>query len=804
MQLIDMQLKHNDCGVSVIKTVCNILKVDICRSHIEQHLCLDAQGSRFSDIKQFFDRHGFEAVPQLLDLNLKDEKYYNARVPFILPVEKRGRAHYVVVTGCKRGRFEILDPLENAPYHLSLGELRKYAYIADTPLSGFALKDQALVVCQRLLLEYGFEPDSVQAVVPPDRLFNKIVYFLHIRDGFGFRDTEAERSFLEDLLFNQDMAWLPRQFELLTIAGNTATVRAPVILPVRRNSQVPAVTLPGQGGARRNVFLVLYDALGRHRNNVVLFVCIALASVSFTQLYVFINQYFLDEILDLKNITVLSVFLLGLTGYFVLDFGLYIWKKWLAVAVSIKLDRLFLSSFDEKLNHFSLAFIQGYKKGDLAERLSDATKLKSFFTRYLVNILVDSAVSVYILAVLLYFDWRLTLIVLLVMGAFYLWFRCITPYLQRNEQIRFSRKSDLFSTMLEKMEGIQTLKCLGYDRAFSGKIMTDIDNLLAIQAKTQKLNVVNSGVTLLITTAAKLLLIWLLAYASAVRGMLSLGEVVTFLTLSSRVFSSLGGLLDENLTVQENAIILKRYLNFQEPGPAKACSGMPLHGPLESITIDNIFFGYHPAEPILERLSITINRGDTIRIEGRNGSGKSTLSKVLALLYPIQAGSILINGSPLKNFAADAVRKKILLVSNEDTLFNDTVLYNLTFQNSEWDERIDVFAEKLGLTGWIREMRARGSAYEISESGRNLSTGQRKKLIILRALLHPAEFVIFDEVLSGIDAASRDHIEKYLDTINDKTFIFISHEHIEHIRFNKVFAIVGKSLVTRGASGGGL
>lgn len=795
MKVIDPQLKHNDCGVSVIKTICNIFGVTLPRKHIAEHLFLDAQGSRLSDIKQFLDQHGFAAVPQLLDLNLKDAAYFKARIPFILTLERKGRSHYVVASDYKKGFFEILDPLESAPYRLSRAQLRKRARISDNRLQSFDLKDKALATCRKLLLDYGLDADSLNE--PLDHLFNKVSYFLHVRDEFGFKNAEAELNFLKDLLFNQEMDRLPRQFRQLSIAGDIATVSAPAILSIKQNLQTSAFEETCQYSETRNVFLQLYDALGGHRKNVLLFIAVALASVSFTQLYVFINQYFLDEILALKNTSVISCFVLGVIFYYCLDIGLYIWKKWLALAVSIKLDRLFLSSFDQKLNQYSLAFIQGFQKGDLTERLSDATRLKSFFTKYLVNILVDSAVSVYILVVLFCFDWGLTLIVLLVMAAFFLWFRLITPRLQRNEQIRFTRKSSFFSTMLEKIEGIQTLKALGYDRAFSGKIMADVDGLLSIQAKTQKLNIVNSVTTLVITTTAKILLIWLLAYASAVRGVLSLGEVVTFLTLSSRIFSSLGGLLDENLTVQENAIILKRYLTFQETRSAPVLPCVPFSDQLESIVMEQVSFGYHPAEPVLKNLSVTLNRGDKIRIKGKNGSGKSTLSKVLALLYPIQAGRILINGKPLEDFSPKTVKKKILLASNDDVLFNDTLLYNLTFQNDQWDERIDRFAEKLGLAAWIRKMRAQGANYRISESGRNLSTGQCKKLIILRALLHPAEFVIFDEVLSGIDDASRKHIEQYIDTIKDKTFIFISHENIDHICFNKVFSLSGKKFASR-------
>ena len=793
MQLIDTQLKHNDCGVSVVKTICNIFGVKLSRSHIERNLFLDAQGSRLSDIKDFLEQHRFEASPELLDLNVKDTQYFSSKVPFILPVDDQGRTHYVVVNGYRKGRFEILDPVRSAPCRLSLAELRKYVHISDNLLGHFAVREQSLAVCRRLLREYGFDADSLCRALAPDHLFNKITYFLYIRDEFGFKDTEAERNFLSDLLLNQDMTQVPQQFALLKIDQGTVSVKAPVILPVRGGKAAASQGHDDDTG-ERNAFLVLYDSLGGHRKNLFLFVIVALASVTFSQLYVFINQYFLDEILDLKNTSVIAPFVLALIGYKLFALGLSLWKKWLALGVSLRLDRLFLSSFDEKLNRYSLAFIQGYKKGDLAERLSDATKLKAFFTKYLVNILVDSAVSVYILAVLLYLDWQLTCIVILVMALFYVWFKNITPYLQRNEQVRFARKSDFASTMLEKMEGIQTLKCLGYDKAFSGKIIANIDSLLDIQAKTQKLNVLNSGVTSLISTAATALLIWFLAYASAGRGQLSLGEVVTFLTLSSRIFSSLGDLLDENLTVQENAIILRRYLNFQERRTDAEASCMPFAGPLESLALTDVSFGYHPAEPILNKLFITIRRGEKIRIEGRNGSGKSTLSKVMALLYPAQAGSILINGSSLHNFRKDTVREKVLLVSNEDALFNDTLLYNLTFQNAIWSPKIDDFAEKLGLEDWISRVRAQGVGYRVSESGRSLSTGQRKKVLILRALLHPAEFIIFDEVLSGIDAASRAHIERYLDTVDDKTFIFISHESINHIHFDKTYRIANKKL----------
>jgi subfamily B ATP-binding cassette protein HlyB/CyaB len=131
---------------------------------------------------------------------------------------------------------------------------------------------------------------------------------------------------------------------------------------------------------------------------------------------------------------------------------------------------------------------------------------------------------------------------------------------------------------------------------------------------------------------------------------------------------------------------------------------------------------------------------------------------------------------------------KILLVSNEDVLFNEAVAFNITFDREVPHSRIIELSREIGLYDFIAE-HDEGLSYTISENGRNLSTGQRKKILIMRALLSKAGIVILDEVLSGIDLASREKIEALVGALTEKTFIVISHEPVRNLKFDRNFVV---------------
>jgi subfamily B ATP-binding cassette protein HlyB/CyaB len=160
----------------------------------------------------------------------------------------------------------------------------------------------------------------------------------------------------------------------------------------------------------------------------------------------------------------------------------------------------------------------------------------------------------------------------------------------------------------------------------------------------------------------------------------------------------------------------------------------------------------------------------------------------LTTLYHPTAGHVLINGRDKKFYNEETVKDKILLVTNEDILFNDSLYNNIALGKEISIERILDLAEQINLYAFIAG-KDEGLEFIINENGKNLSTGQRKKILLLRALFADAELIILDEVLSGMDNESRDKVEAHINADQSKTYIIISHEPIHHIQFNSTYKI---------------
>ena len=347
-------------------------------------------------------------------------------------------------------------------------------------------------------------------------------------------------------------------------------------------------------------------------------------------------------------------------------------------------------------------------------------------------------------------------------------------------------KSNLFSSLFENIDGLQVIKSFRLEGSFMRRQSPKIKSILDIQRKVRYVNLVNSGVINFIIIIAGLLIIVFLSKSSIVSRSITIGQIITFLALSRQVFSSMSSILDENLELQENGIILNRYFDFNQLATVELTNKADKIRTfkMDSIEFKHVGFHYIPQKPVFTDLNVLINRGDKILLDGGNGAGKSTFCKVLSLLYAPNSGDILVNGEKMNFFHESSLRKKILLVSNEDILFNDTIGYNLTFDyNSDPTVLLDM-AKKVGLYDFIVD-RPEGLDFIVNEKGANLSTGQRKKILLMRALLSNAELIIFDEILSGIDKESKERIEHYLNEDFQRSFIFISHEPLGILRFTK-------------------
>ena len=193
-----------------------------------------------------------------------------------------------------------------------------------------------------------------------------------------------------------------------------------------------------------------------------------------------------------------------------------------------------------------------------------------------------------------------------------------------------------------------------------------------------------------------------------------------------------------------------------------------------------------------------ICKGDKIWIQGKNGSGKSTLCQLITRLYQPDSGEVLINDINMDLYDAKSVSKKIALVAGKDILFNDTLLFNITFGKKVDIKEIIEYAKMLNIYDFINSKPDKFD-FIIHENGKNLSTGQRRKILLLRAMMLDAEVIILDEVFNGIDKESKRRAEFMLDLVEDKTIIIISHMPVEQMIFNKKYLVENGLLINQNA-----
>lgn len=787
MPKTDQQLKNNDCGVSAIKTVFNIFEKNISRKYIDENVPLDQKGCRISDIKEFLATNGFITDYKLLEANYikGNENYLKELLPFILPINRKNGLHYVVVDELKGNKLKIHDPKKGSQYFLTLQEIKKKAHFTKNHWELAETEDKIIAICATELEEYKINLQDAIVKNGHSGLFNKLIYFKYIKESFGFKDKEAEENFLIDLLKNQEISSVPKNFKTLELEKGKIKNNSPLILTVKLDPEKEGKTdYPEEHKA--SLYWELFKQLGDYKKLWYIYIFAALFSATTTQLAVFTNQILIDNVLPTYNLNTLILFAIGLGVYKIFDLLTTLYKNFVSMHLGNTLDRFFLFSFDKKINDSSLSYINSYKKGDLMERVSDSMKLKTFFMKFFTGILVDLVVAFYSLCILFFIDKTLTFIVFAVMILFFAWFKFVTPFLKQNERLRYIRKADFISKMMEKVEGIQVIKSFKIERYHSNKIYTSINEYLHIQLRNGYVDLLNKFVVAIIVIFSSVFIIVFLTKSAIETQIISLGQIVTFIALSSKIFSSLKGILDDNMTLQENEVILRRYLDFNDNSIKHNSKGIK-DFTIDKIEFQNINFGYMPNELVLKDINFKIRRGEKIKIEGQNGSGKSTLSKILTTLYYPNYGEILINDRDKKFFNEDKLGDKILLVTNEDILFNDTIQNNIALGKNISDSEIIEKAVQINFYDFIAS-KDEGLEFIINENGKNLSTGQRKKILLLRALFSNAEIIILDEVLSGMDADSRSKVETIIND-DDRTFIIISHEPISKINFSKKYKI---------------
>ena len=502
-----------------------------------------------------------------------------------------------------------------------------------------------------------------------------------------------------------------------------------------------------------------------------------LLSVSST-LTPYLLKVTVDDYITPKDYTGMQLFvglmLVTLLLEVLFQFLFVFYANWLGQKV---IKDLRVKLFD-KIIHFKMAYFDKTAVGRLVTRaVSDIETIASIFSQGLFMIIADLLKMILVIVVMLYVNWRLSLIVFSVMPVILYATRLFQKSMKKAfEEVRL-QVANLNSFVQERISGIKIVQLFHREKI-------EYDNFVAINEKHKQawlktvwFNSIFFPVAEISSSVTIGLLVWYGGVNVISGGAVSLGTIFLFIQMSQMLFRPLRQIADKFNSLQMGMVaadrifgILETESNIEDKGTFRPTE---LKG---DIQLKKLGFSYLPGEPVLKEISLDIKAGETIAIVGATGAGKSTIINLLSRFYEFDSGDITIDGTSIRSYDLQTLRKHVSVVLQDVFLFADSLYNNITLFNPKITRAQVIQASKeIGVHDFIQSL-PEGYDYNVKERGVMLSSGQRQLIAFLRAYLSDPTILVLDEATSSVDSYSEEIIQRAIDTLTKgKTSFVIAH-----------------------------
>ena len=502
-----------------------------------------------------------------------------------------------------------------------------------------------------------------------------------------------------------------------------------------------------------------------------------LLSVSST-LTPYLLKVTVDDYITPKDYTGMQLFvglmLVTLLLEVLFQFLFVFYANWLGQKV---IKDLRVKLFD-KIIHFKMAYFDKTAVGRLVTRaVSDIETIASIFSQGLFMIIADLLKMILVIVVMLYVNWRLSLIVFSVLPVILYATRLFQKSMKKAfEEVRL-QVANLNSFVQERISGIKIVQLFHREKI-------EYDNFVAINEKHKQawlktvwFNSIFFPVAEISSSVTIGLLVWYGGVNVISGGAVSLGTIFLFIQMSQMLFRPLRQIADKFNSLQMGMVAADRIFGILETESNIEDKGTFLPKELKgAIQLKKLGFSYLPGEPVLKEISLDIKAGETIAIVGATGAGKSTIINLLSRFYEFDSGDITIDGTSIRSYDLQTLRKHVSVVLQDVFLFADSLYNNITLFNPKITRAQVIQASKeIGVHDFIQSL-PEGYDYNVKERGVMLSSGQRQLIAFLRAYLSDPTILVLDEATSSVDSYSEEIIQRAIDTLTKgKTSIVIAH-----------------------------
>lgn len=447
----------------------------------------------------------------------------------------------------------------------------------------------------------------------------------------------------------------------------------------------------------------------------------------------------------------------------------------------------------QTLLHASTTFFQKNSASSLINAVVfEVNNVLSIMGGMLISLVRDSLTVIGLIGYLIYLNWKLTLVVLIIFPIIAFVMSKINKRLRSLNREQQTMTSELAYIVEESAAGYKIVKVHGAEEYEMQRFMNKAERLRQFAMKSAVAGGLNQPITQLIASMALSIVLVIALMQSATEGT-TVGGFAAFITAMMLVISPIKHLADINQPLQRGLTAAEMIFNlmdqpFEEDDVRKE-NMRPLEKAQGAIRFENVGFSYQQEvgrKDALANINLNIKPGEVIAFVGPSGGGKSTLVNLLPRFFQSTSGHIYLDDIPLEKIVLADLRKQIAFVSQDVILFNDSIAANVAYGavGSEGIDRGRVMEalEAANLSALMKEL-PEGIDTQIGDNGNRLSGGQRQRLAIARAIYKDAPILILDEATSALDSESERQVQDALERLMvGRTTLVIAHRlsTIEH------------------------
>ena len=510
-----------------------------------------------------------------------------------------------------------------------------------------------------------------------------------------------------------------------------------------------------------------------------------------------INKIFLEKdqtlIFVIPLLIILAFTTKGLSLYF---------AKVIMIGVGEEVKKIIQSDMLKSFIKADTQFIENKHTGKYISNLTyDVNMITNLLSNTLLNLFKDSLTLIGLLSVMFFQNWKLSLIALIMIPFASITARTLGKRMRKVSTEAQEKSGYLTKYLIEIFKNHKLIKIFqreNYENTRADKYIEEL------KEKSKKIAIVYVRTAPIMETMTGIIIAILIFYSGKLifNDELGINNFFSFLAAMMLAYQPVRALATLNIGINQGISAAKRILpiidNEQTILDKKQSKDVEItKGKIE---FKNVNFKYESkSEIVLKSLNLSIEGGKMSSLVGHSGAGKSTILNLIPRFYDVYSGDIILDGNSIYNLKIKSLRDNISLVSQDTTLFDDTVRNNILYANPEAnDEDIEKATELSFAKDFIEKLPKKYDTI-IGENGVTLSGGEKQRLSIARAMLKKSKIVLLDEATSSLDSETENKIQEAINYLTkDRTTLVIAHRLSTILNSNKIFVVEQGEVIDQG------